>query len=148
MMLENQFQKRIFGNVKFDDHHGLVSVLDGFDNELIEGHIGMNMDWHEHPNPCRNFTVTKTQKCLEWHRKAKVTIEHVTYPNNLGINCYKLHWESLNSHINPKDCYSFGHGHWYGGGESLHASWPLESGHINKTAFVTGDEVSYLASCK
>ena len=32
-------------------------------------------------------------------------------------------------------------GHWYGGGETLRAAWPLEKGHIKLSAFVTGDEV-------
>ena len=40
------------------------------------------------------------------------------------------------------DCFHFGHGqgHWYGGGESLRASWPLEKSQVNKSAFITGDE--------
>ena len=42
------------------------------------------------------------------------------------------------------DCFPVGaesQGHWYGGGESLHAAWPLEKGAIKLSAFVTGDEV-------
>ena len=42
------------------------------------------------------------------------------------------------------DCFPVGgevQGHWYGGGESLHAAWPLEKGNIKLSAFVTGDEV-------
>ena len=56
---------------------------------------------------------------------------------------FSLLWESLNPSISPKDCFYFGpeHGHWYGGGESLKASWPLEKGQINSSAFITGDEV-------
>ncbi len=45
--------------------------------------------------------------------------------------------------MSPMDCFEFnkGQGHWYGGGESLQAAWPLEKGHIKMTPFVTGDEV-------
>ena len=34
-------------------------------------------------------------------------------------------------------------GHWYGGGESKPGAWPLESGKVQLSAFVTGDEVSF-----
>ena len=51
------------------------------------------------------------------------------------------------------DCLSFGEeddpiGHWYGGGENLQVfpnkAWPLEKGHIEKSPFITGDEVSLI----
>jgi hypothetical protein len=53
-----------------------------------------------------------------------------------------MYWQSLSSSVSPTDCFPFGddHGHWYGGGESLQASWPLEAGHIAEAPFVTGDE--------
>ena len=38
-------------------------------------------------------------------------------------------------------------GHWYGGGETLRAAWPLEKGHIKLSAFVTGDEVGHSHKC-
>ena len=48
--------------------------------------------------------------------------------------------------VSPRDCFHFGEdqGHWYGGGESLNATWPLQKGHIKKSPFITGDEVSIL----
>ena len=59
-------------------------------------------------------------------------------------------WQSLHQSDSPRDCFHFGEegsriGHWYGGGESLHAKWPLEEGHIERSPFITGDEVSDLA---
>ena len=84
------FQKRIFGNVKFDEHHGAVSVLDGLNQPLIEGHIGVGIFHHDdHPNHCRNRTDTESEKCLEWHRKARLAIKHLTYEDKPGVHCYK-----------------------------------------------------------
>ena len=62
-----------------------------------------------------------------------------------------MFWQSLHSSVSPMDCLSFGEegdpiGHWYGGGENLQVfpnkAWPLEKGHIEKSPFITGDEVS------
>ena len=57
---------------------------------------------------------------------------------------FSMFWHSLHPSISPKDCFHFGEnqGHWYGGGESLSAAWPLEEGHIVESPFITGDEVS------
>jgi len=59
-----------------------------------------------------------------------------------------MFWQSLNPSISPKDCFPFGEGqgHWYGGGESLQALWPLNKGHIEHSPFITGDEVSFKVS--
>ena len=62
-----------------------------------------------------------------------------------------MFWQSVHSSVRPMDCLSFGEegdpiGHWYGGGENLQVfpnkAWPLEKGHIEKSPFITGDEVS------
>ena len=64
-----------------------------------------------------------------------------------------MFWQSLHSSVSPMDCLSFGEegdpiGHWYGGGENLQVfpnkAWPLEKGHIEKSPFITGDEVSLI----
>ena len=34
------FQKRIFGNVKFEEHHRTVTLFDVNGNKFVEGHIG------------------------------------------------------------------------------------------------------------
>ena len=72
----------------------------------------------------------------------------------------RLYWQSLKKDASPMDCFpvlnkdgkkksrkdkrslehSKNQGHWYGGGESLNAAWPLEKGNIKLSAFVTGDE--------
>ena len=72
------------------------------------------------------------------------------------VTCHKIVWTSLNKVIImscmsfstfrlqdtvPRDCWPVGgdHGHWYGGGETLASTWPLDSGHIAMSPFVTGD---------
>ena len=39
------FQKRIFGNVKFEEHHRTVTLFDTIGNKFIEGHIGESNFW-------------------------------------------------------------------------------------------------------
>ncbi len=46
-------QRRIFGNVKFEEHHGTVTVFDSPGNILIEGHIGVGLPHSEHPYRCK-----------------------------------------------------------------------------------------------
>ena len=136
------FQRRIFGNVKFEEHHGTVSVYDGIGNILIEGHIATELPHDDHPYACKNHTSSETEKCLEWHKKAKWTIQHQIL-NEGDINCYHMVWQSLHPSISPRDCFPFHEGqggHWYGGGESLPALWPLNKGHIEHSPFITGDE--------
>ena len=66
---------------------------------------------------------------------------------SIFVPCSSLFWQSLHHSVSPRDCFHFGEkdhpiGHWYGGGESLQAHWPLETGHIERSPFITGDEVS------
>lgn len=137
---QHKGEKRIFGNVKFEEHHGTVSVYDSLGKILVAGHIGIPMPHDDHPYKCKGHAATETEKCLEWHRKARLTINHDD--KSSGIHCYNMFWQSLSPGVSPKDCFHFGEGqgHWYGGGESLKALWPLEKGNIEWSPFITGDE--------
>ena len=138
---QHKGERRIFGNVKFEEHHGnAVTIYDNSSDPqiLIEGHIGLGLPHDDHPYKCKGHKSTDTEKCLEWHRKASLTINH--YKEGPGINCYNLVWVSQHNSMSPMDCFPPGQGHWYGGGESLQASWPWENGHIKSSPFITGDE--------
>jgi hypothetical protein len=84
-------------------------------------------------------------KCLEWKNLARLNITHQFLDGE--AHCYSLAWQSLSPDVSPIDCFPLGdefQGHWYGGGESLRGAWPLDKGHIELSAFVTGDEVRHL----
>lgn len=148
LYVQHKGEKRIFGNVKFEEHHRTVTVFDVLGNKFIEGHIGAHLPHDDHHYDCKGHQTSETEKCLEWHRKSKLTIKH-SQNDEFGINCYNMFWQSLHSSVSPMDCLSFGEegnpiGHWYGGGENLQVfpnkAWPLEKGHIEKSPFITGDE--------
>ena len=74
--------------MKFDEHHRTVTVFDVVGNTLIKGHIGDHLPHDDHHYKCEGHTSTETEKCLEWHRKSKLTIKHSKHDEK-GINCYK-----------------------------------------------------------
>ena len=65
-----------------------VSVFDGIGKILMEGHIGIPLPHDDHPYGCKNHPQSDTEKCLEWHNKARLTIKH-SKSEEAGINCYK-----------------------------------------------------------
>ncbi len=140
-------------------------VFNHEDELILESHIGVNLPHESHPYPCidpdnlhaghghghggggssEGDAGEMEHTCLEWKNNARLNITHRFLEG--GANCYSLAWQSLSPDVSPMDCYPVGdelkgQGHWYGGGESLSATWPLDRGHIALSAFITGDEVS------
>ncbi len=52
-MILDILQKRIFGNVKFEEHHRTVTVFDVLGNKFIEGHIGAHLPHDDHHYNCK-----------------------------------------------------------------------------------------------
>ncbi|XP_013142496.1 PREDICTED: uncharacterized family 31 glucosidase KIAA1161 [Papilio polytes] len=51
------------------------------------------------------------------------------------------HQQALTKDIEPTDCFDWSDTkvHWYGGGQSLNLTWPVNTGLIDFTPFITGD---------
>ena len=60
-------QKRIFGNVKFEEHHRTVTLFDVLGNKFIEGHIGAHLPHDDHHYDCKGtvymFGLEHTAHC-------------------------------------------------------------------------------------
>ena len=50
-----------------------------------------------------------------------------------GSSCYRIRWQALAEPVSPLDCWeTHPQGNWYGGGERLHESWPLEKVNVRR----------------
>ena len=129
-----------------EEYERRILIFDGNDNLAMAADLGVTFPHGIHPYPCvkSSIHINKTyeeEKCLEWKDRARMEMTHRTEKSDM--NCYSFFWQSLDKAISPMDCFPVGgqdDGHWYGGGESLKASWPLEKAHIGLSPFVTGDE--------
>ncbi|KOB78873.1 Uncharacterized protein OBRU01_01582 [Operophtera brumata] len=81
-------------------------------------------------------------ECLEWLHHLRFYLKMI--PHDPGVDnttCYSVHWKALRPDVYPNDCFDWGETkvHWYGGGQSLNLTWPLNTGSIDYTPFITGD---------
>ncbi|CAB4059217.1 unnamed protein product [Lepeophtheirus salmonis] len=156
-------EMRLFGRVKLEESLGRIFIFNAEDALTVEAELGGQFTQGVHPYPCKNTQNTKKGSssfnltdsslkneelspkkedniCIEWKNQARLEMKKSLLKE--GMNCYSLHWQSLHEDVSPIDCFPVGkdHGHWYGGGETAGAAWPLDKGQIRNSPFVTGDE--------
>ncbi|CAG9817998.1 unnamed protein product [Phaedon cochleariae] len=74
--------------------------------------------------------------CLEWMHRARLYLDFHDLDD--AVKCYNLRWISLSDSVPPTDCFDLSAAHWYGGGQTAEAAWPLEKGGHPFRPFVTG----------
>ncbi|XP_040580468.1 myogenesis-regulating glycosidase isoform X2 [Lepeophtheirus salmonis] len=156
-------EMRLFGRVKLEESLGRIFIFNAENALTVEAELGGQFTQGVHPYPCKNTQNTKKGSlsfnltdsplkneelspkkedniCIEWKNQARLEMKKSLLKE--GMNCYSLHWQSLHEDVSPIDCFPVGkdHGHWYGGGETAGAAWPLDKGQIRNSPFVTGDE--------
>ncbi|QQP40236.1 Uncharacterized protein FKW44_014219, partial [Caligus rogercresseyi] len=151
---------RLFGRVKLEESQGRIYIFNAEKALALEAELGGQFTHGVHPYPCKDsyerspsnlslFASTETtdvpkadeeEVCIEWKNMARLKMRKSLLRE--GMNCYSLYWQSLHEDVSPMDCFPVGknQGHWYGGGETAGAAWPLDKGRIQNSPFVTGDE--------
>jgi len=141
-------EERIYSNVRFEEKKRHLLLFNTSDSLVLTGELGRKLDESLHPYHCIPGKSNSTDeeeihtKCVEWKKTARLVISEVQMENQSPL-CYQVVWKSLSTKATPLlDCWPIGPdaGHWYGGGESLEAKYPLEEGRVRLSPFVTGDE--------
>ncbi|XP_071845150.1 myogenesis-regulating glycosidase-like isoform X2 [Apostichopus japonicus] len=112
-------------------------VIDFEGRERLRGQIGLFAPM-EAPAAC-SMLGDSERLCLSWKDYGKLRIKYDTNLSHVGIDCYKVSWETFAPERSIKDCFSMTNSHWYGGGVTKDQNVPIESMNIPMTAFVTSD---------
>lgn len=131
--------KLYFDRIKFDKEMRTIRVFDAKDQTVISGRLGL-MPIGSRPFRCLDDTnLDPGTLCLEWDGLARLYVS----ASNLTptIPCYHIRWQALGDSMLPTDCYDVDEeeDHWYGGGLTRDAKWPLEKDSFDFSAFITGD---------
>lgn len=132
--------KLYFDRIKFDKEFRKIRVYDeAKDLELISGSLGL-MPLASKPFRCLKETnLEPNTLCLEWDGLARLYVSSTNITPT--IPCYNIRWQALADDLYPTDCYDVDEeeDHWYGGGLTRDAKWPLEKDSFDFSAFITGD---------
>lgn len=132
--------KLYFDRIKFDKEFRKIRVYDDAkEQELISGSLGL-MPLASKPFRCLKETnLDPGTLCLEWDGLARLFVSS----SNLAptIPCYSIRWQALADDLHPTDCYDVDEedDHWYGGGLTRDAMWPLEKDSFDFAPLITGD---------
>lgn len=130
-------QRAYFEKIKLNKDKRIIVIYNDDGMEIIKGRLGTTLNY----NTVLNCLPTDQRKdkshCFEWMGRARLYLNMYNLPHD--VKCYNLHWIALSNNILPTDCFDFSTGHWYGGGQTMESSWPLEkkANHIFQP-FITG----------
>ena len=83
-----------------------------------------------------------TRETYQWRDFGGLSVANMTILTERNSSCVGVSWSTIDSSLfQPayNDCIALGNSHWYGGGELYTQVWPLETGRINSSAFVSHD---------
>ncbi|XP_035447443.2 myogenesis-regulating glycosidase isoform X2 [Spodoptera frugiperda] len=135
--------KAYFDNVQFNEPKRLIRIYNKDDVEILRASLAVNIQGKMKAYPCLPEHRRKDgSECLEWLHTLRFYLKSL--PHDPGVDnttCYSVHWKALRSDVYPNDCFDWGATkvHWFGGGLSSNLTWPLESGSLDYTPFITGD---------
>lgn len=135
--------KLYFDRIKFDKEFRHIRVFDAKDQDVISGRLGL-MRLGSKPFRClKDTNLDPGTLCLEWDGLARLYVSagNISQTTNPPIPCYNIKWQALAEDMFPTDCYDVDEeqDHWYGGGLTRDARWPLEKDDFDFSAFITGD---------
>ncbi|XP_049871882.1 myogenesis-regulating glycosidase isoform X2 [Pectinophora gossypiella] len=135
--------KAYFANVHFNEPKRLVRVYNSEDVEILKASLAVGILGKSKAFPCLpEHRMGDGSECLEWLNTLRFYLKCLPHdPGADNTTCYSVHWKALREDISPNDCFDYTDTkvHWYGGGQSLNISWPINSGSIDYTPFITGD---------
>ncbi|XP_049702173.2 myogenesis-regulating glycosidase isoform X2 [Helicoverpa armigera] len=135
--------KAYFDNVQFNEPKRLLRIYNKDDVEILRASLAVNIQGKVNAYPCLPEDRHKDgSECLEWLHTLRFYLKSL--PHDPGVDnttCYSVHWKALRSDVYPNDCFDWSATkvHWYGGGQSLNLTWPLDRGSLDYTPFITGD---------
>ncbi|XP_011554069.3 myogenesis-regulating glycosidase isoform X3 [Plutella xylostella] len=135
--------KAYFDNVQFNEPKRLVRIFSRDDTEILKATLATNLEGKHKAFPCLpEHRKTDGSICQEWLQTMRFYLKSL--PHDPGVDnttCYSVHWQALRPDVYPTDCFDWADSkvHWYGGGQSTNLTWPLDTGSIDFTPFVTGD---------
>ncbi|CAH4023361.1 myogenesis-regulating glycosidase isoform X2 [Pieris brassicae] len=135
--------KAYFESVQFNEGKRLIRIFNRDDIEILRASLAIGVQNKKKSFPCLpEHRRLDGSICLEWQEDLRFYLKCL--PHDPGVDnttCYSVHWKALRNDIAPMDCFDWSETkvHWYGGGQSANLTWPLDSGSIEFTPFITGD---------
>ncbi|KAL0820832.1 hypothetical protein ABMA28_005505 [Loxostege sticticalis] len=135
--------KAYFNSVQFNEPKRLVRIFNNDEVEILRAKLAVSIPGKGEVYPCLpEHRRSDGSVCLEWLRHLRLYLRSLPRdPTVDNTTCYSIHWKSLSHDTSPNDCFDWSDTkvHWYGGGQSINVTWPLNFGSIDYTPFVTGD---------
>ncbi|KAG6454526.1 hypothetical protein O3G_MSEX008759 [Manduca sexta] len=135
--------KAYFRNVQFNEPKRLIRIYNKDDVEILKATLAVDLHGKVKSFPCLpEHRRQDGSECKEWLHTLRFYLK--SQPHDPGVDnttCYSIHWKALRHDVTPKDCFDWSDTkvHWYGGGQSANLTWPLDTGSIPFTPFITGD---------
>ncbi|XP_038221331.1 myogenesis-regulating glycosidase isoform X2 [Zerene cesonia] len=135
--------KAYFESVQFNEPKRLIRIFNTDDVEILRAYLAVDLHGKQKAFPCLpEHRLSDGSECLEWLNTLRFYLKCLPHdPGMDNTTCYSVHWKALRHDITPNDCFDWSETkvHWYGGGQSINLTWPLDSGSIDYTPFITGD---------
>lgn len=131
--------KLYFDRIKFENDFRHIRVLDANNQDVLSGRLGL-MHLGSKPFRClKETSLDPGTLCVEWDGRARLYVSAANITPT--IPCYNIRWQALSEDLYPTDCFDVDEeeDHWYGGGLTKEAKWPLEKDSFDFSAFITGD---------
>ncbi|CAB3244196.1 unnamed protein product [Arctia plantaginis] len=135
--------KAYFNNVQFNEPKRLIRIFNKDDVEILRASLAVNLRGKVKAYPCLpEHRRNDGSECLEWLHTLRFYLKSLAHdPGADNTTCYSVHWKALREDVYPNDCFDWTNTkvNWYGGGQSLNVSWPINGGYMDYTPFITGD---------
>ncbi|XP_059062041.1 myogenesis-regulating glycosidase [Achroia grisella] len=135
--------KAYYDNVQFNEPKRIIRIFNREDNEILKATLAVGIEGKVKSYPClAEDRLDDGSKCLEWVHTLRFYLKCLPHDPGLdNTTCYSVHWKALRNDVYPNDCFDWSDTkvHWYGAGQSLNITWPLNTGSIDYTPFITGD---------
>lgn len=136
--------KEYFENVRIVEAKRILRIYNDDEVEILKANLAVDLNGKVKPFPCLpEHQKSDGSKCLEYLQTIRFYINKFPQDDIDNTTCYSIHWQALKHDVTPNDCFDWGDTkvHWYGGGQSLNLTWPLDTGYLDYTPFITGDIV-------
>ncbi|OWR45565.1 hypothetical protein KGM_205602 [Danaus plexippus plexippus] len=129
-----------FERVQFNEPKRLIRVYNQDDVEILKARLGVDLHGQHKSFPCLPQHRRRGSECREWLHALRLYLTSLP-PEHDNTTCYSVTWQALSNDVTPNDCFDWGDTkvNWFGAGQSLNLTWPLNSGAIDYTPFITGD---------
>lgn len=130
-------QRAYFEKIKLNKDKRIIVIYNDEGVEIIKGRLGTTLNYDTVLNCLPSDQRNDGSICFEWMGRARLYLKMYNLHND--VKCYNLNWIALAETVSPTDCFDFSSSHWYGGGQMMESSWPLErKANHPFQAFVTG----------